>query len=123
MKQSIILDLPFPPSVNAVWRSNRGRVHKSKKYTDWLAEAWGCWLEQKPAQKVKSIKGRYTLEIILSPPDKRLRDLGNYDKGLSDFLQTHGIIENDYLCRKLSLAWDDERPTIPSRARLILTAC
>jgi hypothetical protein len=25
---SLVIELPLPPSVNVVWRSNRGRVHR-----------------------------------------------------------------------------------------------
>lgn len=88
---------------------------------EWLADAWGHWLQQKPTQKIKSIKGHYALKIILNPPDKRLRDLGNYDKGLSDFLQTHGIVENDHLCQDLHIVWGSTDGA-PLGARLILTS-
>ncbi len=78
------------------------------------------WLLQKPSAKVKKIKGAYKLKIILSRPDARRRDLGNYEKALSDILQTMGIIENDYLCREQHLVWGT-RVDAPSGARLILT--
>ena len=115
----LTIDLPFPPSVNAVWRSNRGRVHRDKKYSAWESDAWGHWLQQKPTQKLKSIEGHYALKIILNPPDKRRRDLGNYDKALSDFLQTAGIVHNDCLCLDLHIVWGGDEDA-PLGARLIL---
>lgn len=74
----------------------------------WIKESSGLWMQQKPLQKVKSIKGHYTLKIILNPPDKRHRDMGNSEKAASDFIQRMGIIEDDYLCRKLEIVWGDE---------------
>jgi hypothetical protein len=59
-----IITLPLPPSLNALWRSNRGRVHKSYRYAAWIkgaelklqrpgrvasavnvtvAVGWACW--------------------------------------------------------------------------------
>ncbi len=105
--------------MNSVWRSNRGRVHKDPKYNAWIADSWGRWLQQKPTQKLKSIEGHYTLEIILNAPDKRPRDLGNFEKALSDFLQTAGIIKNDCLSKRLELVWGSPEDA-PNGARLII---
>ena len=33
------IDLPLPPSVNGLWRFNRGRVHRSRRYLAWLTVA------------------------------------------------------------------------------------
>lgn len=79
-------------------------------------------MARRPTSKVKSIKGHYTLEIILNPPDKRLRDLGNAEKATSDFLQSSGIIENDHLCQKLSIAWSTNEGTPNGMARLIISS-
>ena len=35
----IAVDLPFPPSINRIWRSARGKVHRSKVYLDWATAA------------------------------------------------------------------------------------
>jgi Holliday junction resolvase RusA-like endonuclease len=69
-------------------------------------------LDQRARQEIKSIKGAYTLKLILSPPDKRRRDIGNYEKAVSDLLQLAGIIENDRFCTNQSIVWgskDDAR--------------
>lgn len=120
----ITIDLPFPPSVNAVWRSTAqfGRVLKSEEYRSWLKLAGGYWMQQRGKQEIKHIDGSYKLEITLTPPDKRRRDLGNYEKALSDFCQEVGIVNNDCLCEKLSLEWDRSKDAIPG-ARLILVPC
>ncbi len=117
----ITIDLPFPVSINAVWRSGKGRVFKSKRYRSWIKEAWGLWLAQRSTSELKHIKGPYTLKIILNAPDRRRRDIGNYEKGLSDFLQMARIIENDNLCQKQDVVWGSATDA-PNGARLILTA-
>jgi len=84
------------------------------------------WLANARAEKVIQriwgrIDGRFHAEIILTPPDKRKRDIDNFHKVLLDFAQSSGMIENDSKCRKLTVVWDDEGDTSP-RARLILTS-
>ena len=46
---STMLDLPLPPSVNRLWRSNRGRVHRAPRYLSWLKAAGWELVLQKPA--------------------------------------------------------------------------
>lgn len=79
-------------------------------------------MSQRGAQAIKSIKGPYALKIILNPPDGRRRDLGNYDKALSDFLQSSGIVQNDNLCQDLHIVWGDSTDA-PLGTRLFVTAC
>lgn len=116
---SIVIDLPFPPSVNSIWRGSGKHVYRSEKYKDWIADAWGCWLCQRATQKEKSIKGYYTLTVILNAPDKRLRDVGNYEKATSDFLEKIRVIQNDCLCCDQHLVWGDQDDA-PLGMRVIL---
>lgn len=119
---SITINLPWPPSVNRLWKRGKGkRLYRSEEYLAWIAEAGGCWMQQRSKQKIKHIDGHYFLDITLIPPDRRLRDLGNYEKVLSDFCQNSGIIKNDHLCEKLSIEWDRFEGTAPG-AFLILTS-
>lgn len=37
------------------------------------------------------------VEVILYPPDRRVRDLGNYDKALMDAITESGLWEDDSL--------------------------
>lgn len=88
----------------------------------WIADSQGLWVQQRAKSKIKSIRGYYTLKIILNPSDKRRRDLGNFEKATSDFLQSAGIIDDDCLCRDLHLVWGS-KDDAPNGARLILTSC
>lgn len=101
--KKIELILPFPPSVNRLWRATKGgKVHRSKKYVDWRKHAEWAVSSRTKGQK---IQGKYTLEIVAVKPDKRRRDLGNLEKAVSDLLQHLEIVEDDYLCEEIRLRW------------------
>lgn len=114
----ITIDLPYPVSVNAIWRSGRKRVFKSKAYRNWLAAAYGQWLVQRSQCRDRHIQGNYGLQIIFNPPDKRRRDLDNLGKVCNDFAQAARIIDDDRYCRRLLLEYGDAS-TAPLGARLI----
>ena len=105
---SLKLILPFPPSVNRLWRASKGgKVYRSDKYTDWRNHARWALVEQRKGQK---ITGPYTMILEAVRPDKRQRDLGNLEKAVSDVLQESGAVENDYLCQEMTLRWVDSGP-------------
>lgn len=109
----IVLDLPYPVSVNRVWRSNRGRVHLSQEYQQWIRDATVEWYRQKRGLSTRSISSGYVMELVATPPDKRHRDLGNLEKAASDFIQRAGIVANDSLARKITIEWADPPYAIP----------
>ncbi len=103
----IRLHLPFPPSVNTAYANGgnkRGR-HKTAQYVDWIKEA-STAVKGSHRQGL----GPYSLAICLQRPDKRQRDLGNYEKAVSDFLVMHGIVKDDHLCERLTMTWGTELP-------------
>ena len=70
--------LPFPPSVNRLWRTTKGGgMYRSQEYAAWRKHAEWAVAGQ---VKGKAILGEYTLEIVAVKPDKRRRDLGNLEK-------------------------------------------
>ena len=98
---SATFTMPWPPSVNAAYRSvvikgavrvllsREGRAYKDKAR---------LWIMR---QRVPSFgAARVGVEIRVSPPDRRARDLGNLDKLLMDSLEPHVILNDsqiDYL--------------------------
>ena len=114
----IVMHLPFPPSVNAVWRSNRGRVHKSSAYISWQAVAGQEWMTQKIKQP-RFLPGDFSLILVLVNPDRRRRDLDNRLKACLDFCKLHRVIQDDSLARKIYLRWGTKKEA-PLGARLIL---
>lgn len=100
----IKIDLPFPPSVNAAYaNSTRGKGrHKSKAYLQW---------EKLAAIGIRDSHrlgyGPYSLAICLRKPDRRRRDLGNYEKVVSDLLVAHGVVKDDSMCERITLQWSE----------------
>ena len=101
----IVLELPFPVSVNAMFADGKTRRHKSQRYCDWLLEA-GYQLNR---QKPPTIKGPYHIHYAFQEgQDRRQRDAFNLEKGCTDLLVKHGVVEGDsskYL-RKGIVEWD-----------------
>jgi crossover junction endodeoxyribonuclease RusA len=86
--------LPFPPTVNNYYVKTQKGVfisNKGRKFRDLTAEAV---LEQLPDVYITD---KCLIEVVLFPPDKRIRDLGNYDKALLDALTKAGLWEDDNL--------------------------
>lgn len=115
---TVTLSLPFPPSVNNLWRRGRTGMYRSPSYMTWLNAA-GTMLN---AQKPGKIAGHYVIAIELERKDNRRRDCDNLVKAVSDLLEQHGVIENDSLADSLTVAWSPRVSgcrvvLIPSRGR------
>ena len=106
----VVLDLPFPPSVNAIWRKWRGGVYRSDRYKAWSQEAGQELMVQRPGKT----KGIYDLTLQFRRKDARRIDIGNLEKPVSDLLVEHGVIEDDSLARRITLEWVPDGP--PCRA-------
>lgn len=100
----ITLNLPFPVSVNAIWRGKHKGAYKSPKYKAWITQAGLEWMTQKVKQP-KQIPGEFSAFIILARPDKRVRDIDNFAKGIMDFCKAHNLIVDDKLCSRLYIRW------------------
>lgn len=89
--------LPLPPSVNSAYRAiPRGKivtVIKSEKYREWEKEAARA-LEIQNID-YSTMKGRLVVEYRYCFPNRIRRDIGNFEKALSDFLESAGVYEND----------------------------
>lgn len=97
------LTLPFPPSLNAIFRKFKGS-HLSEAYRAWRDEAGWTLQAQRPAK----ISGPVTIAVSLVPPDKRRRDLDNCGfKAIIDLLVKHEIIDADdsRIVRRIEAEW------------------
>ena len=90
-KLKLELELPFPPSVNSCYRAiPRGRIcatilsKQGREYKEKIGRILGS---SKPTDK------RLMVRIQLAMPDKRKRDIDNYNKILLDSLT--GILWED----------------------------
>ncbi len=67
-----IIDVPCRPRLNRLWRTGRGRIHRSSTYEDWCTAAgWELKL-QRPGR----VEGPVEVRIALGRPDNRKRDFG-----------------------------------------------
>lgn len=103
------LTLPFPPSVNAYWRSPnsgplKGRTLVSAKGREYQSDACAAIIEQ--LRKLpKPSSAPAAVEIVLFPPDARRRDIDNYNKALFDALTNAGIWEDDSQIKRMLVEW------------------
>jgi crossover junction endodeoxyribonuclease RusA len=100
------LDLPVPPSVNAIWRHGKGRTFRRPEYDEWRRSAGWELRSQKP----QSIQGWCAIRVCAAIP-KRRRDLDNLLKALFDLLVEHRIIDNDADVAGIEARWDRTVPT------------
>lgn len=91
MVKDTAIHLPWPPSVNAMYRNGgyRGRS-KSNSYKDWCNEAGWMLNSQKLTRFSGPVRIRYTFG-----PKKGRYDLSNFIKPIEDLLVTHRIISDD----------------------------
>lgn len=104
------LILPFPPSVNTYWRHpNKGAFagkslisEAGRKFQSAACAAIVEQLRRLP----KPTSAPASVEIVLFPPDNRIRDLDNYNKALFDALTHAGVWEDDRQVKRMLVEWD-----------------
>lgn len=102
----LTVEMPYPPSVNALRQSANGRLISTPAYRQWLTtSAWDI-----KARRPGRISGPYRLWLVLTPADNRPSDLGNREKAASDLLVHAGVIEDDRLAREIHLFWSGDAP-------------
>ncbi|CAH1657674.1 putative Crossover junction endodeoxyribonuclease RusA [Hyphomicrobiales bacterium] len=110
MTDTVVIQLPVPPSANRIWRiagtrlTKNGKrapnVIKSPAYRAWQDEAGWLLRSQRPGR----VAGAYDLTITL--PKVRI-DPDNAVKGASDILVKHNIIDDDKFARRITIERDD----------------
>ena len=100
-----VLDLPFPPSVNRIWRMRKGggKPYLDTRYQTWKRVADNLYLANK--RNWLPVKGNFRATITLDIAHRGRTDLDNRIKALLDWLQRAKIIENDSLCDGLNVKW------------------
>ena len=100
-----VLALPFPPSVNAMWRYGRERVYKSKSYAAWIEAADAAMMTTRP--KPKPVHGHFTIDLSLPATKRGRSDVDNRLKAILDWLQRVELIDNDRFCDEAAVSWAD----------------
>lgn len=96
------LMLPFPPTANNLF-AGRLRRFPSRAYKAWREEATRALRQQR---RVPRFAGRVRVTISLGRPDRRRRDVANYEKAPIDLLVAGGVLEDDSLIEEMVLRWD-----------------
>jgi crossover junction endodeoxyribonuclease RusA len=98
----IILELPFPPSLNTYWRRGKGKVYINERGLE-FRQYVATYVRQ---HKLKAPEGFLTYAVWLYPPDKRRRDGDNFAfKAIWDSLTHAQCIEDDSLFKEWSGTW------------------
>ncbi len=90
----LTLTTPFPPSVNTYWRRCKGRAgmfisERGQRFADAVI------YEHYSPRVIFSEDKRLAVTVKLFPPDRRKRDLDNFNKGLLDALTKARIYADD----------------------------
>lgn len=103
----IIVSLPFPPSLNRLWRAGKGKVYRSADYEAWRSES--AWEARRQAG-TRKIAGQFRIIVNVVRPDRRHRDIDNLLKAVLDCLQHAGVIKNDKNCEHIEIKWVEDGP-------------
>jgi crossover junction endodeoxyribonuclease RusA len=109
----IVLELPYPPSVNHYWRHVGPRVLVSRDGRAYQrAVMLACGRQQGYGMS------RLAVTVDAYPPDRRRRDLDNLGKALFDALGKAGLYHDDSQIRDLHLLMHEHDP---ARSGVIVT--
>ena len=103
----IQLSLPYPPTVNSIWRNFKGRSIKSAKYRAWSIEAQRAIADLRINSR---ITGPYHMEIQVTRPDRRRRDLSNLIKVPEDAIVQAGLVRDDCDAESVKISWAKGEP-------------
>jgi len=101
---SIVLDLPFPPSVNNLFANGAKGRYPTQQYRDWQTSAGWKIQADKPGRFPGPVK------IILLFEEKHgRRDLDNLSKAPLDLLVKHNVIDGDHrtVVREINSSWSN----------------
>jgi Holliday junction resolvase RusA-like endonuclease len=104
----LTIDLPVPPSVNAIWSHGRGRTWLNPKYVSWKRQADLEVMASRALSGHKTIEGLFRARIIVDPRKCRKgSDIDNKIKPVLDWAEKNLIVSNDMNCLKVTAEWGD----------------
>jgi crossover junction endodeoxyribonuclease RusA len=105
-----VIALPFPPSVNRIWRGARGAVRRSDEYTAWVKAADRLMLANGGMRGRQTIHGHFTALVEIKRHSIN-SDLDNRIKVVLDYAQRIGLVSNDKNLFELTARWSSEAVT------------
>jgi Holliday junction resolvase RusA-like endonuclease len=107
--KTVTFHLPEPPSVNALFANVPGRGRrKTKVYRQWIKDAGWALVAQRP----KKLVGNYRLRLSFCRTFKIRKDLGNFEKAVSDLLVRHHVVTDDSCSDSILLDWQGTQPGV-----------
>lgn len=100
---TLLLQLPYPPSVNTYWGFHGHRRFLTKKANEFKDIVKIIVLEN----GAKFGNNLLSIDIKLYPPDKRIRDIDNNLKPLFDSLVQAGLMDDDSQIRRISVEFQE----------------
>lgn len=97
--REVIIEIPYPPTVNTYWRYVGGRPLISRKGREYRKSVG----ETLCLQRLETLEGELEVDIRLHPPDRRKRDVDNTSKAILDSLAHGGLFADDSQVRRLSI--------------------
>lgn len=113
----IVLDVPFPPSVNHIWKRAGKRVFRSAKYIRWM-EATDMAVMGSKQYPRRKLRGKFEAHILLSESAGG-GDCDNRIKCVLDWCTSRDVISDDRFCRKLTIEWAPHK-CAPAGCRVVL---
>ena len=108
------LILPFPPSVNTYWRHPNKVAFAGKSLISAAGRKFqsaACTAIVEQLRRLpKPTSAPASVEIVLFPPDNRIRDLDNYNMALFDALTHAGVWEDDREVKRMLVEWGPKVP-------------
>lgn len=97
-KMKLLFSLPYPPSMNCVWRfPNKGKSAGRVLLSEPARVYRQAVADEVLVQGVRryALIGRLGMTIEVHAPNERIMDLGNCEKAVCDALQKCAVIRND----------------------------
>lgn len=94
----------FPPSVNHMY-GNRVAGKRVIRYVTAKGKQYKADIKSAIGSLPGSFKGPLSITLDFYPPDRRKRDVDNYQKCLQDALGDTDLIEDDSQFKKLEVFW------------------
>ena len=99
----LVLELPYPPSVNHYWRRVGARTLISRAGRQFRTRV----VERLARRRLQPLTGVLAVHVTVHPPDRRRRDLDNAMKALLDALAHGGAYEDDSQIDRLEIVRGD----------------